>query len=117
MNVSLHGITHLTTTFLLFALTAVLEIVGCYLPWLWLRQGASSWLLLPAAACLALFAWLLTQHPDAAGRTYATYGGIYVVVALLWLWWIEGIKPSVWDITGAVVILIGAAIIALAPRS
>ncbi|MGJ8521784.1 hypothetical protein R84981_000457 [Carnimonas sp. R-84981] len=117
MALSLNGITQIAVTFLLFALTAVLEIVGCYLPWLWLRQGGSVWLLLPAAVCLALFAWLLTLHPDAAGRTYAIYGGIYIVVALLWLWWVDGIKPSGWDVTGAVIALIGVAIIALAPRA
>jgi len=74
------------TTLALFLATALAEILGCYLPWLWLRQGRSAWLLLPAAASLALFAWLLTLHPSAAGRTYAAYGGVYVVVALLWLW-------------------------------
>ena len=58
-------------TFLLFLATAVAEIVGCYLPYLWLRQGKSVWLLVPAAAALALFAWLLTLHPAAAGRVYA----------------------------------------------
>ena len=55
-------------TLLLFALTAVAEIVGCYLPWLWLKQGASIWLLLPAALSLVLFVWLLTLHPAASGR-------------------------------------------------
>ena len=58
-------------TFGLFALTALAEIVGCYLPYLWLRQGKSIWLLLPAALSLALFAWLLTLHPTASGRVYA----------------------------------------------
>ena len=53
----------------LFAITAVLEIVGCYLPWLVLRQDKPMWLLLPAALALAAFAWLLTLHPAAAGRT------------------------------------------------
>ena len=65
-------------TFALFALTALAEIVGCWLPWLWLRKGGSVWLLLPAAVALALFAWLLTLHPTASGRTYAAYGGVYV---------------------------------------
>lgn len=51
----------------LFALTAVAEIVGCYLPWLVLKQGKSNWLLLPAAISLAVFAWLLTLHPTTAG--------------------------------------------------
>ena len=69
---------------LLFAVTAVAEIVGCYLPWLVVKQDKSAWLLLPAALSLALFAWLLTLHPTAAGRTYAAYGGMYIAVALVW---------------------------------
>lgn len=68
---------------LLFAVTAVAEIVGCYLPWLVVKQDKSAWLLLPAALSLALFAWLLTLHPTAAGRTYAAYGGMYIAVALV----------------------------------
>ena len=55
-------------TFALFIATALAEIVGCYLPYLWLKQGRSAWLLVPAAASLALFAWLLTLHETAAGR-------------------------------------------------
>lgn len=103
-------------TFALYLLTALAEIVGCYLPWLWLRQGASAWLLLPAAASLGLFAWLLTLHPDASGRVYAAYGGVYVVVALLWLWWVDGVRPTHWDVVGGLVCLAGMAIIAWAPR-
>ncbi len=60
----------------LFVATALAEIVGCYLPWLWLRGGQPAWLLLPAALSLALFARLLTLHPSAAGRVYAAYGGV-----------------------------------------
>ncbi|HAI50631.1 MAG TPA: YnfA family protein, partial [Enterobacteriaceae bacterium] len=72
-------------TTLLFFATALAEIVGCFLPWLWLRRGASAWLLLPAGLSLALFVWLLTLHPAASGRVYAAYGGVYVMTALLWL--------------------------------
>jgi small multidrug resistance family-3 protein len=79
-------------TFGLFLLTAVAEIVGCYLPYLWLRRNGSAWLLLPGAASLALFAWLLTLHPTAAGRVYAAYGGAYVTVALLWLWRVDRVR-------------------------
>ena len=100
----------------LYLATAVAEIVGCYLPWLWLRQGASAWLLVPAAASLALFAWLLTLHPAAAGRVYAAYGGVYVAVALAWLWLVDGIRPTAWDVAGVAVTLVGMAIIAFAPR-
>ncbi|OHX14925.1 hypothetical protein BI347_06270 [Chromobacterium sphagni] len=100
----------------LFVLTALAEILGCYLPWLVLRQGRPMWLLLPAAAALALFAWLLTLHPTAAGRTYAAYGGVYVVVALGWLWLVDGVQPSRWDALGAAIVLAGMAVIMLAPR-
>ena len=101
----------------LFALTALAEIAGCYLPWLVLRQGRSAWLLLPAAACLALFAWLLTLHPSAAARTYAAYGGMYIAVALLWLWAVDGLRPTPWDLAGAALALLGMAVIALQPAT
>jgi small multidrug resistance family-3 protein len=103
-------------TIALFAVTAVAEIVGCYLPYLWLRQGRSAWLLVPAAASLALFAWLLTLHPTAAGRVYAAYGGVYVAAAILWLWWVDGVRPTTWDVVGSAVALAGMAIIMFAPR-
>ena len=103
-------------TLALFLVTVVAEILGCYLPYLWLTQGKSAWLLLPAALSLALFAWLLSLHPTAAGRVYAAYGGVYIFVAILWLWAVDGIKPSLWDLVGAGVALIGMAIIMFAPR-
>jgi len=101
---------------LLFIVTAVAEIVGCYLPYLWLRGGKSVWLLLPAAASLALFAWLLTLHPAAAGRVYAAYGGVYISVALAWLWIVDGIRPDRADFLGVVLCLAGMAVIMFAPR-
>ena len=100
----------------LFAVTAVAEIVGCYLPWLVLKQGRSAWLLIPAAASLALFAWLLTLHPSAAGRTYAAYGGMYIAAALVWLWLVDGVTLTRWDLAGASIALIGMAVIALQPE-
>ena len=104
-------------TFLLFVVTAVAEIVGCYLPYLWLKQERPAWLLLPAAASLALFAWLLTLHPAAAGRVYAAYGGVYVGVALLWLMLIDKVRPTTTDWIGIAVSLAGMAIIMFGPRS
>lgn len=104
-------------TIALFGLTALAEIIGCYLPYLWLKQGKSAWLLLPAALALALFAWLLTLHPNAAGRVYAAYGGVYIGVAILWLWLVDGIRPTMWDLVGSSVALIGMAIIILAPHN
>jgi small multidrug resistance family-3 protein len=100
----------------LFVLTAIAEIVGCYLPYLWLKEGRSAWLLLPAALSLALFAWLLTLHPQAAGRVYAAYGGIYVSVALFWLWAVDAVRPSVSDWVGVSFCIAGMAIIMFGPR-
>lgn len=100
----------------LFILTAVAEIVGCYLPYLWLRQDRSILFLIPAALSLALFAWLLTLHPAATGRIYAAYGGVYISVALIWLWLVDGIKPTLWDIVGGSITLFGMAIIMFAPK-
>lgn len=97
----------------LFLLTAVAEIAGCYLPYLWLKKDGSAWLLIPAAASLALFVWLLTLHPTAAGRVYAAYGGVYVSVALAWLWLVDAVKPTLWDAVGVSVCLAGMAIIIL----
>lgn len=103
-------------TFGLFVATALAEIIGCYLPYLWLKQGRSSWLLIPAAASLALFAWLLTLHPQPAGRIYAAYGGVYIGVALVWLWRMEGIRPTSTDWLGAGLCLLGMLVIVVGSR-
>ncbi|MBX3732893.1 MAG: YnfA family protein [Verrucomicrobiae bacterium] len=95
----------------LFAVTALAEIFGCYTFHLWLAQKKSSLWLVPGVASLALFAWLLTLHPTAAGRTYAAYGGIYIAASLAWLKLVDGQTPGRWDILGAVVCLAGATII------
>jgi small multidrug resistance family-3 protein len=100
----------------LFIVTAIAEILGCYLPYLWLRQGQSAWLLIPAAASLATFVWLLSLHPHAAGRVYAAYGGVYISVALMWLWIVDAARPSITDWIGVAVCLVGMAIIMLGPR-
>lgn len=77
----------------LFVMTALAEIVGCYLPYLWLKQDKPAWLLIPAAASLALFAWLLSLHLTAAGRVYAAYGGVYIGVAMVWLMVVDKVRP------------------------
>jgi small multidrug resistance family-3 protein len=98
-------------TFFLFVLTAVAEILGCYLPYLWLRKGGPVWLVIPAAFSLALFAWLLTLHPTAAGRVYAACGGVYIGVALLWLRTMKRVPLTRWDVMGALIALAGMGII------
>jgi small multidrug resistance family-3 protein len=108
---------NLIVTSALFAVTAVAEILGCYLPYLWLNKGKSPWLIVPAALSLAIFSWLLTLHPAAAGRIYAAYGGVYVTVAILWLWAIDGIRPTRWDLLGVGLCLTGMVVIAIAGQA
>ena len=98
-------------TTLLFFATALCEIIGCFLPWLWLKRGASALLVVPAGVSLVLFVWLLTLHPAASGRVYAAYGGVYVCTALLWLRFVDGIRLSLYDWAGALVALCGMLII------
>jgi small multidrug resistance family-3 protein len=103
---------------ILFSATAVAEIFGCYAVYLWCRLHRPAWWLLPAAVSLATFAWLLTLHPQTgAGRVYAAYGGVYVAASLIWLWFIEGIRPDRWDVLGSLICLLGATIILFGPRS
>lgn len=99
----------------LFALTALAEIIGCYLPYLVLRQHKPVWLLVPAIFSLMLFVWLLSLHPTAAGRVYAAYGGIYIAVALLWLHFVDKAHLTLWDMSGALVIAVGVLIIIAQP--
>ena len=101
----------------LFVVTALAEIVGCYLPYLWLKQGRSAWLLVPAALSLAAFAWLLTLHPHAAGRVYAAYGGVYISVALVWLWVVDSVRPTLTDWVGVGFCLLGMGIIMAGAKS
>ncbi len=95
----------------LFVVTALAEILGCYLVYLWLRHGKSIVLLLPAALSLAAFAWLLTIHPTAAGRTYAAYGGVYVSAGIGWLWLVEKQPPTPRDLLGVAICLLGMLVI------
>lgn len=104
-------------TLLLFILTAVCEILGCYLPWLWFRAKAPVWVWIPAALSLLMFVWLLTLHPTAAARTYAAYGGIYIMVALVWLRCIEGVRLQWTDALGALLCFAGVLVIMYVPRS
>ncbi|BDI07235.1 YnfA family protein [Sphaerotilus microaerophilus] len=104
-------------TLALFVVTAVAEIVGCYLPYLWLKQGKTAWLLAPAALSLGLFAWLLSLHPTASGRVYAAYGGVYILVAVMWLWAVDGVRPTTADLVGVSVSLMGMVIIMWGDRS
>lgn len=96
---------------------ALAEIAGCFAFWAWLRLEYSVWWLVPGMAALALFAYLLTLADVAhAGRAYAAYGGVYITASLAWLWLVEGTRPDRWDLGGAALCLVGAALIIAGPR-
>lgn len=95
-----------------YAMAALAEIGGCFAFWRWLRGGASPWLAAGGLVLLATFAALLTRtHASAAGRSFAAYGGIYILFSVLWLRVAEGQRPTTMDIAGAALSLAGAAII------
>lgn len=94
---------NLATTKALLFITAIAEIVGRFLPYLWLKEKASVWVLIPAALSLSAFVWLLSLHPTAAGRVYAAYGGVYVAAAINWLWNVDSVRPTNSDLLGIVV--------------
>lgn len=101
----------------LFVFAAFFEIAGCFAFWAWLRLHRSPWILVPGVLSLLLFAWTLTRaEAPFAGRAYAAYGGIYILAALLWLLLVERVVPDRWDLTGALLCVIGALVILLGPR-
>src|SRR5690606_26958998 len=103
-------------TGLIYIGAAVAEIAGCFAFWAWLKLDKSPLWLIPGLIALAAFAYLLTLvEIEAAGRAYATYGGVYIAASLVWLWLIEGMRPDRWDVTGAAICLVGAAVILLGP--
>lgn len=109
-------LTKLLSTLFLFFVTALMEILGCYFPYLILNQGRSQWFWLPTILALAAFVWLLTLHPAASGRIYAAYGGVYIFSALMWLRFVDQVSLSRWDLFGGVIVIAGALIIILQPQ-
>lgn len=101
----------------LFIVAGLMEIGGGYLVWLWLRDGRGA--LLGALGGLLLFVYgvLPTFQPSHFGRVYAAYGGVFVVMSLLWGWWVDGRRPDAPDFIGGSVCLIGVAVIMYWPRA
>ena len=100
----------------LFLVAALAEIGGCFAFWAWLRLDRSPLWLIPGMVSLAIFAWVLAlSEAEAAGRTFAAYGGIYIAASLVWLKVIEGVAPDRWDILGGLICLSGAGLILWGP--
>jgi small multidrug resistance family-3 protein len=108
-----------TTNLLVFATAAFFEIAGCFAFWSWLRRGASPLLAVLGVVSLVVFAIALARVDSVfAGKSYAAYGGIYIVASLVWLWLAEGQRPSLTDLVGAGIAIVGAlVIIAFAPKA
>lgn len=85
---------------------------AAWFTYVWLTGRGSAWLLVPAVFSLGAFVWLLTLHPAATGKVYATYGAVYIATALAWLWGVDGISPGWRDVVGVTMALRGAAVIA-----
>jgi small multidrug resistance family-3 protein len=104
---------------LVFATAAFFEIAGCFAFWSWLRRGASPLVAVLGVVSLVVFATALTRVDSVfAGKSYAAYGGIYIVASLVWLWLAEGQRPSLTDLVGAGIAIVGAlVIIGFAPKA
>ena len=105
------------TSLLWYGVAAIGEISGCFAFWAWLRLGKSPLWLVPGVFALLVFAMALTRvDTSQAGRAFAAYGGVYIVSSLGWMWIVEGVSPDPWDAFGALLCLLGAAVILFARK-
>jgi small multidrug resistance family-3 protein len=102
---------------LLFIAAGLFEIGGGYLVWLWLREGKSIWVALAGAIILVLYGVIPTLQPASFGRVYAAYGGVFVVMSILWGWKVDNIAPDRYDLIGGLICIIGVGVIMYWPRS
>jgi small multidrug resistance family-3 protein len=102
---------------LLFVAAGLCEIGGGYLVWLWLREGKSIWVALTGAVVLVLYGIIPTLQPAHFGRVYAAYGGVFVVMSILWGWKVDRIAPDRFDLVGGLICLVGVGVIMYWPRS
>lgn len=103
-------------SFALFVMAGLCEIGGGYLIWRWWRHGAHWGLGALGALALALYGIVPTYQPAHFGRVYAAYGGIFVVLSMLWGWGIDGLAPDRFDVLGGTICLVGVAVIMYWPR-
>jgi small multidrug resistance family-3 protein len=104
------------TSILLFVIAGICEIGGGYLVWRWWREGAAWWLGALGALALLLYGIVPTYQPAHFGRVYAAYGGVFVVLSILWGWRVDRIAPDTYDIVGGAICVLGVGVIMYAPR-
>ncbi|WP_026918108.1 YnfA family protein [Gordonia shandongensis] len=103
---------------ILFALAALAEIGGAWLVWQGLREHRGLLWIGGGVAALGLYGVIATLQPDAEfGRILAAYGGVFVAGSLLWGMLVDGYRPDRWDVVGALICLVGVAVIMYMPRS
>jgi small multidrug resistance family-3 protein len=102
---------------LFFVLAGLCEIGGGYLFWLWLREGKSIWFAVVGVIVLALYGVVPTLQPASFSRAYAAYGGVFIVLSLLWGWMVDRTTPDKYDWLGAWIALLGVLVMMYAPRS
>lgn len=107
----------LMRSILYFILAGLMEIGGGYLVWLWLRENRAWWLGLAGALILVGYGVIPTLQPANFGRVYAAYGGVFVVMSLLWGWWVDAHRPDRWDLLGGILCVAGVLVIMYSPRA
>jgi small multidrug resistance family-3 protein len=107
----------ITKSIFYFILAGLFEIGGGYLIWLWVREGKSIWYALFGGVILVLYGIIPTLQPANFGRVYAAYGGIFIVLSILWGWGIDKKAPDRFDLLGGMIALIGVLIIMYWPRN
>jgi small multidrug resistance family-3 protein len=108
---------YLLKSVLIFILAGICEIGGGYLVWLTVRENKSNWYAVAGSFILILYGLVATMQPQNFARVYATYGGFFIVLSLVWAYYFDNFRPDRYDIIGATVVLIGVAIIYYAPRN
>jgi small multidrug resistance family-3 protein len=100
----------------LFVVAGLFEIGGGYLMWLTLREGSPWWVAVLGGMVLIAYGVVPTLQKADFGRVYAAYGGIFIVLSVLWGWKVDKVVPDRFDIIGALIALAGVAVIMWAPR-
>lgn len=104
-------------SFFYFIIAGLCEIGGGYLVWLWLREGKSPVFALAGSALLTVYGFVATKQPANFGRAYAAYGGVFIILSIIWGWKVDGVAPDKFDWLGASIVLIGVLIMMYTPRN
>jgi len=111
----LHSLAAGIVALVIFVACGFLEIGGGYLVWLQIKDHKPWWLLLVGCVALSAYGFVATLQTQDFGRVYAVYGGLFIVMSVLWGWAVDGVRPTVYDWLGAALCCVGAAVIYFGP--